>query len=91
MPMASKASLSDWIIVALCLLFFYWVASTFFNVNSIWGLLIFFIGFAVYFTPSLVAYRNRKKQATAIYVLNFFLGWTFIGWVVALVWGCMKD
>ena len=81
--MASKASLSDWIIVALCLLFFYWVASTFFNVNSIWGLLIFFIGFAVYFTPSLVAYRNRKsRRLQSMFSTSFLDGHSLDGWLL---------
>ncbi|MFL6519200.1 MAG: superinfection immunity protein [Chthoniobacterales bacterium] len=42
-----------------------------------------------YFFPSIVG--CRKKNASAIFVLNFFLGWTFVGWVVALVWATTKD
>jgi hypothetical protein len=42
------------------------------------------IGFCVYFWPSICA-RN-KRNFTAILTLNFFLGWTLIGWVIALVW-----
>jgi hypothetical protein len=40
----------------------------------------------VYFIPALMAYSNKKKNSGAILALNLFLGWTFIGWVVALVW-----
>ena len=37
---------------------------------------------ALYFVP---AYVGRKKpNATTVLVVNLFLGWTFIGWVVAL-------
>jgi len=43
----------------------------------------------LYFLPTIVG-RN-KKNLTAIFVLNFFLGWTLIGWVVALVWACTND
>jgi Superinfection immunity protein len=46
------------------------------------------IGFLIYWLPSFVAYgsRPRRRNAAAIFVLNAFLGWTFIGWVVALTW-----
>ena len=27
----------------------------------------------------------KNKNALAIFLLNFFLGWTFIAWVIALV------
>lgn len=39
----------------------------------------------------MVAYDNKKKDKGAIFALNFFLGWTFIGWVLALVWALKKD
>ncbi len=42
-----------------------------------------------YFIPTIVG-RN-KHNATAIFVLNLVAGWTFAGWVVALVWACTKD
>lgn len=38
----------------------------------------------VYFVPSFVA--NKKKNFAAIFALNIFLGWTLVGWVVALCW-----
>lgn len=45
---------------------------------------------ALYFVPTIVCVFNNHKQATAITVLNLFLGWTFIGWVGALVWALVK-
>lgn len=39
-----------------------------------------------YFVPFLVASLRNHKDLAAIFVLNFFLGWTFIGWIFALVW-----
>ena len=38
----------------------------------------------LYFLPSILGWN--KKNITAIFVLNLLIGWTFIGWVVALVW-----
>lgn len=48
------------------------------------------VGFAVYFLPAIVAAAGGHRQQTAITVLNLFLGWTLLGWVIALVWACMK-
>jgi Superinfection immunity protein len=49
------------------------------------------IGLLIYFTPSISAALRGKKNAFAIFMLNFLLGWTFIGWVIAMVWACTKD
>ena len=43
------------------------------------------------FIPSFIAYKRNHIQKTAILLLNIFLGWTFIGWVVALIWATLKD
>lgn len=39
-----------------------------------------------YFIPALIASRRKHHQRTAIFLLNLLLGWTFLGWVGALVW-----
>lgn len=41
----------------------------------------------VYFFPSIVAILRRVNIGQVI-VINLFLGWTFIGWVSALVVAC---
>jgi hypothetical protein len=57
-----------------------------------------FIGFIeilaaiwLYFLPSTIAYRRKKKNAASILVVNAFLGWTLVGWVVALAWAVAKE
>lgn len=45
-------------------------------------------GFLVYFLPSIVSNSRRHHQQPAIFMLNLFLGWTFLGWVAAMVWAC---
>lgn len=53
---------------------------------------IFFIfSLLIYFLPSMIAEAKKKKNRAAISVLNFFLGWTMIGWVIALIWAVMED
>ncbi len=43
-------------------------------------------GFFVYFLPAIVAAARRHQNANAVMILNLFLGWTFLGWVVAMIW-----
>ena len=50
------------------------------------GIISFIVGIIVYFVPSYIAYRRKHKNRVAILVLNIFLGWSLIGWIVALVW-----
>lgn len=53
------------------------------------GLALLLVAGVIYFLP---AYLGRKKRnAWAIFALNLLLGWTFLGWVVALVWALTKD
>jgi Superinfection immunity protein len=52
---------------------------------------IFGFGFVMYFLPTILAFARNKRDTTSILLLNFFLGWTMIGWVVALVWAVRTD
>jgi len=47
------------------------------------------VALLIYFLPSLVGYK--KKNANAILILNLLLGWTLLGWVVALVWALTNE
>jgi hypothetical protein len=40
----------------------------------------------VYFIPSMAAKSRRHRNYSAIAILNLFLGWTLIGWILSLVW-----
>jgi len=48
-------------------------------------------GFVMYFLPAIIAFARSKRDAMSILVLNFFLGWTAIAWVIALVWALKQD
>ena len=49
-------------------------------------ILILLIIIIPYFIPTFVAYGRKKSNTGAIFALNYFLGWSLIGWVVALIW-----
>lgn len=51
----------------------------------------FGFGFFIYFTPTIVALVRHKRNTLSIFLLNLFLGWTLIGWIVALVWASTVD
>ena len=38
----------------------------------------------LYFLPTLIA--RGKPQVLAVFLVNLLLGWTVIGWFVALIW-----
>lgn len=41
----------------------------------------------LYFLPTITALVLQHENAIAgIFLVNFFLGWTIIGWWVALIW-----
>lgn len=52
--------------------------------------LLVVFGLLFYFLPSLLASRRKNHNSTAIFVLNLLLGWTAIGWIVALIWALTK-
>jgi hypothetical protein len=46
------------------------------------GLLLILL--VLYFVPTAVAVHRAHHQLSAILIINLFLGWTFLGWVIAL-------
>ena len=50
------------------------------------GILILVLAACLYLLPAIEAKRRNHPQGYAIAILNVFLGWTFLGWVIALVW-----
>ena len=42
--------------------------------------------FVMYWLPTLIAIVRGTPSALGVAMLNFFLGWTIIGWILALVW-----
>jgi hypothetical protein len=51
----------------------------------------FLVVLALYFLPSIVALARRITHQGSVVVINVFLGWTFVGWVVALAMACRTN
>lgn len=52
-------------------------------------LVIVLLGF--YFLPAIVGAVRSVPNLGSVVVINFFLGWTFVGWVVALAMAFRSD
>ena len=50
-----------------------------------------FVFLAVYLLPCIIAYMRKHNNIVAILVLNLVLGWTFLGWLAALLWSLNSD
>lgn len=60
------------------------------NTGEIIGsVIVLMMAIFFYFLPSVVG--SKKKNANAIFVMNLFLGWSVIGWIIALIWATTKD
>ncbi len=51
----------------------------------------FGFGFLAYFLPTVIALVRERHDKFSIFLLNFFFGWSIIGWVIALLWACKSD
>jgi hypothetical protein len=54
-------------------------------------ILIAIAAFAIHFLPAIVAGNRHAKNFVWILLINIFLGWTLIGWIVALVWALSDE
>ena len=51
---------------------------------------IILLGVALYFLPTIIAGLRKHTNLTAIILLNLLLGWSGLGWVIALIWAVKK-
>lgn len=51
------------------------------------------VALIIYFLPTFIALFRKKKNIGQTVIVNLFLGWTFFGWIVALImaFGDKKD
>lgn len=51
---------------------------------------IVFMGLLLYFIPTFIASAMNKKYTLQVFLINLFLGFTFVGWLAALIWATIK-
>lgn len=56
----------------------------------IWPALLI-AGVLFYMLPSFIAAIGNKKGGCLIFAINILLGWSLIGWFVALAWALVAD
>jgi len=89
-------------IVSTVLQLFFWVAmlahvryaddSDPFKGPMIWLLLAEALSVLMFIlVPWFLACERKHKHRLAIFWLSLLLGWTILGWIIALVWACMDD
>ena len=39
----------------------------------------------LYLLPSIIAIKKKHKDLIKILIINIFLGWTIVGWIISLV------
>ena len=49
------------------------------------------LGIFLYLLPSIIASARNLPRSNGVFVLNLFLGWTVVGWVVAMVMACRPE
>lgn len=54
--------------------------------STIISVIIFLIAVGLYFLPTIIAAARRLPDVIQVALLNFFLGWSVIGWIIALIW-----
>lgn len=58
---------------------------------EILSVIVLIMMIAAYFAPTIVAISSDHKNTASISIVNVLLGWTLLGWVIALAWAFKKD
>ena len=61
------------------------------GLGELWGsgaVILALVAFC-YFVPTCIAMVRGKARGTGgVFILNLVVGWTVLGWFVALIWAC---
>jgi len=61
------------------------------NIMFHFGFPFFLASVALYFLPTIIAIARHKTNLLGIVLVNFLLGWSVIGWVIALIWAISTE
>ena len=56
-----------------------------------WLIVLIPLFLIAYFIPFFVASAREHRFSNAIGLINLLLGWTFIGWLAAIIWAVNRD
>jgi Superinfection immunity protein len=56
-----------------------------------WFIVLVPLFLIAYFIPFFIATGRKHRFSTAIGLINLLLGWTFIGWLAAIIWAVNRD
>lgn len=59
--------------------------------HSVFEIIVLLAAVALYFLPSLIAERRMRHDLLTIALFNAVIGWTVIGWVMALYWSLQPN
>jgi hypothetical protein len=60
------------------------------SIFEILMLIVVLILVYIHFLPTIIALKKNHNNKVPIILINIFLGWSLVGWVVALVWATKK-
>lgn len=53
--------------------------------------MLFSVILFIYFLPALNAFSRNHRNNASIFLTNLLLGWTLLGWIIALIWSASAD
>jgi len=62
------------------------LAATVFGGSIVVTVIVLLLAVILYFLPVIVAYKRQHPYIIFILLLDLFLGWSLLGWAVAMVW-----
>ncbi|WP_322012069.1 superinfection immunity protein [Paraburkholderia sp. J12] len=54
--------------------------------HTVFDVVVLVAAVALYFLPAIIADRRRRHDLLIIAMVNAVLGWTVVGWLLALYW-----
>lgn len=85
-------NLHKWILRAMLIIISIFLVFAGIEINKLGfnfiAMLVFGLAYSI---PSFIAGIRKHKKSGAICALNLFLGWTGIGWVIALIWALIGN